>query len=255
MKIVSFNLRFVWEGEDGKNSFIHRKEFVVSKIREEKPDVIAFQEMVEPIYEYLKKALPEYTFVGHGRTTEYAGEGVWTAFFNEKTDIFSVDTFWLTDKPYEPGSRLEGQSQCPRTCVKSVVKIENTFLQIYNLHLDHPTAPEFEEIRKKEMEIVFEKIGKTDSRFTPVILGDLNTQPDAPTAAYIRSMGFEDVCADSGITFHNFKGDSFECAMKIDYIFCKKQLAELCIKSEKWKDFNGNVYLSDHYPVCAVFKM
>ena len=46
LKIVTYNIRQPWDwAEDGVNSFIHRAGMVLTKIDEEKPDVLAFQEV------------------------------------------------------------------------------------------------------------------------------------------------------------------------------------------------------------------
>ena len=37
----------------------------------------------------------------------------------------------------------------------------------------------------------------------------------------------------------------------IDYIFTK---GFVCERVEKWEDERGGVFLSDHYPVCAVLR-
>ena len=56
IKIVTFNLRCVWNGVDAQNSFVHRAGLIWEKVNEEKPDVIAFQECVPQSVEILKTA-------------------------------------------------------------------------------------------------------------------------------------------------------------------------------------------------------
>ena len=58
-KIVTFNIRNVWDKE-GKNSFIHRVGMIYDKINKEKPDVIAFQEVLQPHVTLLEKIFPDY---------------------------------------------------------------------------------------------------------------------------------------------------------------------------------------------------
>ena len=76
IRIVTFNLRCVWQGHDGINDFIYRAGMVYDKIMHELPDVILFQEMIALHLALLRRMLPEYTFCGHFRDSDYTGEGV-----------------------------------------------------------------------------------------------------------------------------------------------------------------------------------
>ncbi len=254
MKIVTFNIRSIWDAPvDGEQSFVYRKEFILDKLSKEKPDVICFQEMIYPMYDYFKKELPEYTFLGHGRYDDLRGEGVFTAVLNEKVEILGLDVFWMTETPYVPASRLKGQSECPRTCVRTRLRTENEIFEVFNLHLDH--LGDGENIRKKELETVYDYIKKHNIESPLFILGDFNAVPDSDSINYLKRKGFVDLTVDSGFTFHNFKGENFENKVKIDYIFCNKEFKQNFIYAEKWTDFNGEVFLSDHYPLCCEIKM
>ncbi len=77
IKIVSFNLRSQYTG-DGINAFIHRAGMIYDKIKKEAPDIVAFQEVIEPHYDVLPKLMPDYTFLGQFRNADYTGEGVFT---------------------------------------------------------------------------------------------------------------------------------------------------------------------------------
>lgn len=254
MKIVSFNIRSVWDAPvDGEQSFVYRKEFILEKIRKEKPDIICFQEIIDPMYDYLRKSLTEYTFLGHGRNYDFRGEGVYTAVLNEKVDVLGLDVFWMSNKPYVPASRLRGQSLCPRTCVYTKLRIGKNIFNVFNLHLDH--LAEAEKVRLKEIKIVYDYIEEKKIKDPMFILGDFNAVPDSDCITYIKEKGFSDVTFESGFTFHNFKGEDYKNKIKIDYIFCNKKMFKKCCFVKKWDDFNGKVYLSDHYPLLAEFEM
>ena len=45
MKVVTFNIRCDY-GQDGLNEFANRKELILGKINQEKPDIIGFQEVL-----------------------------------------------------------------------------------------------------------------------------------------------------------------------------------------------------------------
>ena len=57
LRIVTFNLRCVWQGHDGINDFIHRAGMVYDKIMLVLPDVILFQEMIAPHLTLLRRIL------------------------------------------------------------------------------------------------------------------------------------------------------------------------------------------------------
>lgn len=60
MITVTFNIRCEWDDYDGINSFIHRGTMIYEKIKKEKPDIIAFQEVTPEILQYFKKMIEKY---------------------------------------------------------------------------------------------------------------------------------------------------------------------------------------------------
>ena len=66
MKLVTFNIRCDF-GQDGENNFEYRKDLILKKIAQEKPDMICFQEVLPHIAKWLKENLTEY-YVNRLRT-------------------------------------------------------------------------------------------------------------------------------------------------------------------------------------------
>jgi len=253
VKIVTFNVRCAWN-TDGKNSFVFRRKNIFKKINTEKPDVVAFQEVTDKILDSLKKGLPEYVFLGHGRNADFKGEGVYTAVKRTTVDILGVDTFWISENIRASGSRLKEQSICPRTCVYSLLRYNNKIFRVFNLHLDHPKNSS--ELRKKEMEIVLKQMDFYENNgFITFVLGDFNDVPDSECVKLLEKKGYIDCTKNSGFTFHQFCGNEFSHGEKIDYIFADKKTSQKCKTVKKWTDRNKNGFLSDHFPVCAEFKM
>ena len=52
MKVVTFNIRCDY-GQDGLNEFANRKELILRKINQEKPDIIGFQEVLPHVAKWL----------------------------------------------------------------------------------------------------------------------------------------------------------------------------------------------------------
>lgn len=262
MKIVTYNLRCIYDKWDGVNSFIHRAGFIYEKITAENPEIIAFQEVVEKSRDFLVKLFPEYIFLGHFRNADYTGEGVFTAVRKDAIEVLGFEDFWLSPTPAIAGSRYENQSQCPRTCLMTQLRHKESgkLLRIYNLHLDHVS----DEARQKGMECVFEAIKGYNERLElpSVILGDFNALPEDGVMRMCdnnTSPQITDVTKDIPFTFHGYG----KCEQKIDYIYMTKDLADNLKRVYTWDDkcvwhedvYHGadvpSIYLSDHYPVCA----
>ena len=117
MKLVTFNLRME-NPDDGPHRFLNRRAAIIGRIRTEAPDILGFQEALPEMYDYLREHLPEYAFVGHGRSETYLGEANPIAFRPDRFVLKSCSTLWLSPTPEVPGSCFpEDQSICPRIFV------------------------------------------------------------------------------------------------------------------------------------------
>ncbi len=247
MKIVSFNVRCVYDTVDNENNFIYRKDGMIRKIHAEKPDVMGFQEVTPAIAADLKAALTDYTFVYHGRDAQYGGEGLALALCNETVSLWTVDCFWLSETPYVAGSRYAEQSDCPRISQTAVLRHrDGTMLRVSNNHLDHVgEAARVLGIRQVLAYLVAEQEKR---RLPTYILGDFNAAPDSETVQLCKTFAplpLLDMSEQSGGTFHDF---GRRTPVKIDYIFTTETAP---YTFEKWTDCENGVYLSDHYPICV----
>ena len=246
MKIVTFNIRNVWDDADGQNSFIHRAGFIYEKINSEKPDIVAFQEVKEKNLALLKCIMPEYSFYGQYRGADYTGEGLYTAIRNDSAEVVGMDNFWLSHTPDVPGSKFNEETYYPRICVTVTVKSKDTgkILKVYNVHLDH----ESEESRVLGIKCVIDRMNTSGKANVPcVVLGDFNALPDSECVK-ICDGTLTDVTKSIEGTFHNF--GRLKNPVKIDYIYVTNDIAENILSVNAWKDAKNGIYLSDHYPVC-----
>ena len=246
IKIVTYNLR--WDApEDGIHRFSNRKEEVMDRIHEEKPDVIAFQEMRADMQEWMEPRMPEYFYVGHGRDGDFNGESIPIAFRKDKFKMRAFECFWLSPTPEIPGSRYAEQGRSLRICnVLTLYSIEDKkSFRVYNVHLDHFSA----EARTKGIQLVVdyaEAMNKKEE-LPAVILGDLNAFPEWDDLNPItKNPNYMDATKDLPITFHGF----FVREEKIDYIFVSKEIeSKACYL---WENREGKPCLSDHFPVCMI---
>lgn len=246
MKIVTFNLRSRYKG-DGINSFVHRAVLIFDKIEEERPDVIAFQEVKEPHLKVLERLLPDYVFVGQFRNENYEGEGLYTAVRKDSCHVLGFETIWLSPTPYLPGSRYENQSSCPRICLQTMVRsyANGEIIRIFNLHLDH--ISEEAKLCGMEAALSYAEAFKSKGNHPYVVLGDFNVCPDSEVIKMCLNRELFDVTEKIPVSFHKFG----EKSAKIDYIFMSREIAEKAKNVQAWTEEENGIYLSDHYPICA----
>lgn len=240
MKIVTFNLRMDTP-EDGPHRFLFRREAIVERIRREEPDILGFQEALPEMDAYLRRELPEYTFLGHGRSERYEGEANPIAYRTERFALKAYSTRWLSPTPRIPGSRFsEDQSICPRIFVTAELydRQEGAVFRVVNTHLDHegPIA------RIRAMELI---AGEIPDDLPTVLMGDFNCPPEDPALEPLKGR-FRDMSEEIPLTFHCFEGYYNGPTQKIDYIFATAEFQKSACGL--WK--NKDTVLSDHYPVC-----
>lgn len=256
MKLVTFNVRIESPMETQQvNNFIHRAGGILEKIHQEAPDVICFQEVTNLIRDFFRRHLSDYTMYGHGREADYTGESCVVAVKNGMFEMLNCNTFWLSDTPDVPGSKFpEGQSRFPRICtvVRLLRRCDKKIFTVYNTHLDFFS----DEVSLAGMKLVLQRVREDRRKWdTPFFLtGDLNSTPNSPAVSYANSFSepaVTDLTASIPCTNHDF-GVFNKQYLKIDYIFADTQTAKAVKQVYVWDDCNAGIYLSDHYPVCAV---
>lgn len=248
MKIVTFNIRYDC-GWDGCNNFCCRKPFILEKLNQEKPDIICFQEVLPHVADWLEESLSEYYVVGCGRSETLEGEQMTICYRKDGIKLLGLETWWLSETPYVPGSRYPDQSDCPRVCTEALFQEKDSRLvfRVANTHLD----VDGQTARVLGLRRILEKL-EHESLFpnAPVIItGDMNAEPDSEIGDVMKEYPYRNVTEGIGVTYHGF--GKAEPPVSIDYILVK---GFVCEKTEKWTDEWDGVYLSDHYPVCAVLK-
>lgn len=249
IQFLTCNLRCSNPG-DGINFQPYRMPRLMDKIREERPDVIGFQEMRDDSFPLMSTTLTEYTFVGTGRDPHYFGESTRIAFRRDRFLMLSMDQFWLSDTPRVPGSRYTtDQSSCPRICTWVKLFHLPTQQRFYflNTHLDHKG----DDARMRGLQLVIDtaKELKAQDDIPMFITGDFNFTPDAAPYALIEKNGLVDLTEGMAPTFHGFNKP--ELLEKIDYILtdCPREQFTM----GRWNETNRGVCLSDHDSISAVW--
>lgn len=252
LKFMSFNLRLDNTG-DGINSFTNRFDRVIEVLRQEKPDLIGFQEVTDSMRARLRAQLTGYTVQGCGRDGSCHGESMLIAYRTDEVELISLENIWLSPTPAVPGSTFGGdQSRYPRMFTSALVKHSRVGEPFYfiNTHLDHVG----QEARYLGAMQLVQYISAHREKF--VLTGDFNATPDTreiglfTTALAYR--GVVDCTAGLGGTFHGFGAYPPDRMVKIDYIFtdgvCESAFAVADVP------VNGQYY-SDHNAVCAHVRM
>ncbi len=252
IKIMTCNLR-IRNDKDGNNSFDNRVGKLTDMLRRENADVIGFQEADDYMLEKLREALPEHTFLGHGRSKQYNGEGTPIAFRTGRFYVHSFAMEWLSNTPDVPGSRLAGvgQSNCPRTLAHAtLVDRENeSVFSFYNIHTDHKS----ETARVAECMVLSRYLYA--EKFPFAVTGDFNALPDSPPIDLIRAteeLGTVEATAHIGGSFHAFRMDRIRNGemIKIDYIFTNLKTDPAASYAVEDDNACGHFY-SDHFSLIS----
>lgn len=252
VSVMSFNMRCS-SAKDGINDFENRKLRIREMLNEQSPDVIGFQEITPVMREWVVETFPQYYMVGAGRNADYSGESCLVAFKKDLFDLISCDTVMLSSTPSVMGSRYEGagQSKCPRVYTRVLLKHRDGCepFYVYNVHTDHEGSL----ARFLASQQLLGDIASHNRNF--FMTGDFNAEPDSDeikvlTANSVRKI--MDVSENKGRTFHGY-GQKEE-PFKIDYIFSDSRNTVVDCHVIEDTPVNG-VYISDHFPLIAVFEI
>lgn len=256
LKIITFNMR-IDNPIDGKNAFSGRKNGINAFLKERQPDILCCQELTPSMAGEIMPQLPGYYLIGSGREADFAGEQCSIAYKSDRFRLVRAETFWLSDTPGKEGSRYPYQSRHPRICTVlwlafTAGKSRGKLLRVYNTHLDH----EEEYARIKGISLILQHMEEPGNRpeLPTLLTGDFNARPDSEPLRIIEQTvrpRLWDVTKGIDCTFHGYgkKRD------KIDYIFADRHTAEgvRSVAICRGKQENEGLYLSDHYPVEALF--
>lgn len=211
----------------------------------------------------LERYLPDYHWVGTGRSKSGKGEhnAIW--YHRKKLEPLEWGQLWLSETPDQPGS-IGWDGRFPRICTWArfrIVQEPGTTLMVYNTHLDHMGQV----ARRSGTLLIWQTILRHQQQFgkNPVLLcGDFNANPEH---AVIRFWSGEEELDGSrsslanafadpehaGNTYHGFHGR--KSGQPIDFLFGGFGL--LPLHGDVLRSKYAGRYPSDHYPVSAVFKL
>jgi len=250
LSVMTYNIRLD-VASDGDNAWPKRKNFLISQVLFNGPDIMGVQEARPNQMSDLNMALDGYKAIGIGR--DGGDKGEYSAIFYNATKfkVESENTFWLSDTPNEISKGWD--AAYPRICTYGLfTRLEDgKKIWVFNTHLDHVGH----QAQLQSMKLIRQKIGTVNTENLPVIvMGDFNVEPDSELITSLKeSMNdTKDIASlsfGSNGTFNGFKFDQL-VTRRIDYIMVSKSNVIV----DKYGVLSSSIdlkYPSDHFPVMA----
>lgn len=247
IKALCFNVRYD-NPSDGEFVWKNRRSAVVKMIKELKPSVMGFQEVLDNQLEYLKKELSGYSYIGVGRE-DGKTKGEYAPIFYDKGALTLIQSghFWLSPTFDKPSKGWD--AACERIATWALLECKQSkkrFVCI-NTHFDHVG----EKARLESGKMLLNNINALSDQIPAIIMGDFNTTVDDVSLSPITSKfaNVRDAQAVFGdqvaYTYIGFGADQSERAL-IDHIFVNHfRVADYRVVVENF----GVKQLSDHLPV------
>ncbi len=264
IKILTSNVRTA-DARDGDNSWELRRELCASVIRQQKADVIGFQEMRWQQFCDLRDALADYdhrVMVDHA-TTRNPQNAIF--FRRDRFVAVSAAGYWLSETPHVAGSRSWDSAHVRyANWVRLEDRDSGLHLRVVNTHLDNKS----QQAREEQARLLAEDAAAYPDDFPQILMGDMNADAANPAMQALMSAGWCDSyhavhgTANPSFTFHAFQGVDFDPAArlhgkapigKIDWIYSRGPLKP--IAAEIVKDSRDGRYPSDHFFVSATFAL
>jgi len=256
LKVLTLNIRYD-NPIDVPNDWPSRKDFVLSFIESEEPDIFGLQEALWHQYYFLDSALTGYKSIGAGREDgRFKGEMTPVFYCKDRFQAINLGTFWLSETPDIPGSKGWG-AVLPRivTWVELYDKSSQVTFFFFNTHYSHMS----DSARLMSSRIILEEVKKIAGNYPFILTGDFNMLPDSEAYATLTEEGkveafiiesyliTETEPAGLAYTFNGFKNKEREG--RIDYIFVSSNTRVLSHETKSPRQ--GRLFLSDHWPVMA----
>jgi endonuclease/exonuclease/phosphatase family metal-dependent hydrolase len=258
VKVMSFNIRMS-HGDDGINSWENRQDLLIRTLKEKKADVIGMQEVTSEQYLFLKEKLKDYHSYAVGRKDGKLEDEIAAIFYLKKYQVMEDSTAWLSETPTEIGSK-SWDAALYRTVSWAKLKDPKSDIPFYlfNTHFDHRGV----EARKQSARLIIELIKENIEGIPTILTGDFNvTAEDEPYQVLTKKWKGHYLLKDAreisisgheggDITYNGFKDDF---GRVIDFIFVTEGIEVLEHRYLNIKE--GEIFISDHYPVEAVVRV
>lgn len=246
--VLSCNIRKS-DADDGADDWAGRSHICRAVIGARSPDIVCFQEMRLDQFADMRAAMDGFAAYGLPRTLQNR-HPVNAIFFSRKRfDFLSAGGFWLSEKPWVPGSSSWGSASIRLANWLELREKGTPFpFRIYNTHLDHGG----EEARLNQARLLLSRAGTCPGGQPCIITGDFNAGRDHPVLRMMEDAEFRDSYREArdghyrGNTFHGFQGEEYSGRPgQIDWVMLRGNIRVL--GAEVIRDRVNGRYPSDHY--------
>lgn len=250
LKIISYNIRTL--ARDGKNSWPHRRHATKNMLYREAPDAFGLQEATVTHLHYIDSVCPQYARVGVGRDDGKMGGEIMAIYYNTgRFDLLDSGTFWLSETPSLVSRGWDAACFRTTTWVKLRDRKSGYKFYFFNTHFDHKGRV----AQTESVKLIVDKIKSIAGKKATVILtGDFNIEPGNDIFVtlndFMGSARLDAPVTDAKGSFNQFGRIKRKCIL--DYIFYRGKRSE-CLKFRTLDGDYGAPFISDHYPIEAVF--
>jgi len=250
LSVLTLNLRFGL-ADDGPNDWRHRKKGFPSLFEKYRSDFFGFQEANDFQIDFLDHLLTDYDYIGRRSPSP----SFWQSnilFFKKSWDCIHHEHFFLSPTPSVPSRFMK--SLWPRQCTIGMFKTERRQVICVNTHFDFDVS-----VQIQSANLILDRLSHLPEDVPVILMGDFNSPPFSP--CYNIFKGQEDTSSGNAGYFkdafkkpftgthHGFTGNTN--GDHIDWILFR---GKITLKNS-WVilDTLQNMYLSDHFPLCAEF--
>lgn len=251
LNVATYNLRYDNPG-DSLDSWKNRCPVIASLVQFNNFDIFGTQEGLKHQLENLKSLLPQYDYIGVGRTDgKDAGEHSAIFYKKDKFKLNEKGNFWLSTNTSSPN--VGWDAALPRICSWGKFTDVSSHFTFYffNVHFDHKGV----QARRESAKLILEKIREIAGKTPCILTGDFNVDETDESYSLLSNSGIlrdayiitSERFAPNG-TFNSFDV-SGKPVGRIDHIFLTEQFSVLRY-GILTNTYNGH-YPSDHFPVMA----
>lgn len=255
LNVMTFNIRYA-NPKDSSNYWDFRKENLASMLHYYDADLCGMQEALFTQITDLRTLLPEYNYVGLGRTDgKEAGEFSPIFYRRDKFILLETQTFWLSLTPDTPSKGWDANLNRIVTWAKFRTVNKKTEFYMFNTHFDH-----IGQVARRESAILLlRKIKEIAGNTRTILTGDFNATPGEEPIQILVDTKNPDRVYDTEFlsqsphfgpysTFNNFEFKEQD-GRHIDYVFLKNhQKIQVLKHASLTNSWNGK-FASDHHAV------
>ncbi|MFT3826383.1 MAG: endonuclease/exonuclease/phosphatase family protein [Chitinophagaceae bacterium] len=258
-RIMTCNIRVALDEDEAKGlGWSARKDICLKIIKDKKPDIVGFQEVLKVQADDIRKYFPSYHLFGFDgpemdpHPTGYYGIAKNPILFSkDRYELLTGGTYWLSETPLVAGSKSWDTARARHAnWVRLKEKKTGKELRIVNLHLDHISA----EAKIQQAKMVVEESAQYQQDYIQLLTGDFNSKYDSKVLESVRNSGWKDCYEtiygekEAGFTVHEFQGMNYDKGPskgRIDFVWYKGPVKP--VEAAIVRDAVNGKYPSDHF--------